>query len=48
MSGHPNDESQQASLSLAPVTAAIANARPMIADFGERYVTLPLGGRGLG
>jgi quinol monooxygenase YgiN len=40
--------SHQASLSLPAVRAAIERGRPMIAGFGERYVTAPLGGQGLG
>lgn len=42
--------SQQAhkdSLSLASVQAAIAKARPVIAGFGERFETQPVGGYGL-
>ena len=37
----------QASLSLPSVRAAIAQARPIIAGFGERFETAPLGGQGL-
>ncbi|MDQ3421426.1 MAG: antibiotic biosynthesis monooxygenase, partial [Acidobacteriota bacterium] len=37
----------QASLGLPAVQAAIAKARPMIAGFGERFITTPLGGVGL-
>ena len=37
----------QASLSLPSVRAAIAQARPIIAGFGERFETTPLGGQGL-
>jgi quinol monooxygenase YgiN len=40
-------DSHQASLGLASVQAAIAKARPMIAGFGERYETEPVGGQGL-
>ena len=36
-----------ASLSLPSVRAAIAQARPIIAGFGERFETAPLGGQGL-
>jgi quinol monooxygenase YgiN len=36
-----------ASLQLPGVQAAIAKARPIIAGFGERYDTEPLGGHGL-
>lgn len=39
--------SHKASLSLPAVQAAIAKARPIIAGFGERFVTTPLGGAGL-
>jgi quinol monooxygenase YgiN len=37
-----------ASLQLPSVQQAIARAKPMIAGFGERFVTTPLGGQGLG
>ncbi len=37
----------QASLSLPSVRTAIAQARPIIAGFGERFETTPLGGQGL-
>ncbi len=37
----------QASLSLPSVRAAIAQARPIIAGFDERFETTPLGGQGL-
>ena len=40
-------ESHKASLSLPGVQAAIARGRPLIAGFGERYETAPLGGHGL-
>jgi quinol monooxygenase YgiN len=36
-----------ASLSLPAVQAAIARGRPLIAGFGERFVTAPVGGHGL-
>lgn len=36
--------SHQASLGLPQVKAAIARARPMIAGFGERFETTPVGG----
>ena len=36
--------SHQASLNLIEVRAVIANARPLIAGFGERFETEPLGG----
>lgn len=39
--------SHKASLSLPAVQAAIAEARPMIAGFGERFETEPVGGVGL-
>jgi hypothetical protein len=32
---------------LPAVQAAIAKAKPSIAGFGERFVTTPVGGRGL-
>ena len=40
-------EMHQASLDLASVQAAIAAGRPMIAGFGERFESRPLGGQGL-
>jgi len=40
-------ESHQASLALPSVQAAIAKGRPMIAGFGERFETIPVGGQGL-
>ncbi|MCB1553019.1 MAG: antibiotic biosynthesis monooxygenase [Xanthomonadales bacterium] len=43
-----NDQaSHQASLALPSVQAAIARGRPLIAGFGERFETLPVGGHGL-
>jgi quinol monooxygenase YgiN len=42
-----SEASHKASLSLASVQAAIAKGRPMIAGFGERFVTAPVGGHGL-
>ena len=39
--------SHKASLSLPAVQAAIARGRPLIAGFGERFVTEPVGGHGL-
>jgi quinol monooxygenase YgiN len=42
-----NRESWQASLSLPSVQQAIAKGRPLIAGFGERFETQPVGGRGL-
>jgi quinol monooxygenase YgiN len=39
--------SHQASLSLPSVQQAIAKARPIIAGFGERFETEPVGGIGL-
>jgi len=41
-------DSHKASLNLPAVQAAIAKARPIIAGFGERFETEPLGGVGLG
>jgi quinol monooxygenase YgiN len=41
------EASHKASLGLPAVQAAIARARPMIAGFGERFITTPLGGVGL-
>ena len=40
-------ESHAASLSLPAVKEAIARARPLIAGFGERFETEPVGGHGL-
>ena len=40
--------SPQASLKLPAVQQAIAKARPLIAGFGERFETQPVGGAGLG
>lgn len=42
-----NAESHKASLSLPAVREAITQAKPMIAGFGPRYETAPLGGFGL-
>lgn len=39
--------SHKASLSLPSVQQAIALARPLIAGFGERFETIPVGGHGL-
>jgi quinol monooxygenase YgiN len=40
-------ESHMASLKLPAVQAAIAEGRPMIAGFGSRFETAPVGGTGL-
>lgn len=40
-------ESHAASLSLPTVQQAIAMGRPLIAGFGERFETEPVGGHGL-
>ena len=40
-------ESHDASLSLPSVKDAITRGRPLIAGFGERIVTAPVGGHGL-
>ena len=40
-------ESHQASLKLPAVQQAIGRGRPLIAGFGERFVTTPVGGVGL-
>ena len=40
-------ESHRASLQLPAVQQAIARGKPMIAGFGERFETIPLGGAGL-
>jgi quinol monooxygenase YgiN len=39
--------SHQASLSLAAVQQAMAKGKPLIAGFGERFETQPVGGHGL-
>lgn len=41
------EASHTASLSLPQVQAAIAKARPILAGFGTRIVTVPVGGHGL-
>ena len=40
-------EHHQASLTLPSVQQAISKGRPLIAGFGERFETLPMGGHGL-
>lgn len=42
-----DEASHKGSLSLPAVQAAISRARPIIAGFGERFVTTPVGGVGL-
>lgn len=42
-----SEASHQDSLSLPSVQAAIEKGRPLIAGFGERFVTTPLGGQGI-
>jgi quinol monooxygenase YgiN len=42
-----NQASHQGSLSLPAVQQAIAQAKPLIAGFGEHIVTEPVGGYGL-
>lgn len=42
-----DQESHQASLGLPSVQAAITRGRPLIAGFGERFETEPLGGIGI-
>ncbi len=39
--------SHEASLALPGVKAAIAHGRPLIAEFGDRVETQPVGGHGL-
>jgi quinol monooxygenase YgiN len=39
--------SHEASLSLPSVQEAIARGRPLIAGFGERFETVPIGGHGV-
>jgi quinol monooxygenase YgiN len=41
-------ESHKASLALPSVKQAITRAKPLIAGFGERFETNPVGGYGLG
>lgn len=41
-------ESHRASLALPAVQQAIAKGKPLIAGFGERFETAPLGGFGIG
>lgn len=42
-----SQQSHQESLSLSSVQQAIALGRPLIAGFGERFETTPVGGQGL-
>lgn len=42
-----HEESHAASLTLPSVQEAIAKGRSLIQGFGERHVTIPLGGHGL-
>ena len=42
-----SQDSHKASLALPSVQAAIARGRPLIAGFGERFETEPVGGHGL-
>ena len=42
-----SQESHRASLSLPGVQAAIAKGKPLIAGFGERFETTPVGGQGI-
>lgn len=42
-----SEASHKASLSLPSVQGAIEKGRPLIASFGERFITTPLGGQGL-
>jgi len=43
-----SQEHHRASLSLPSVQQAIARGKPLIASFGERFETRPVGGHGLG
>lgn len=43
-----SQDAHKASLLLPSVQAAITKARPIIAGFGERFETEPVGGHGLG
>lgn len=42
-----SQESHRASLSLPSVQDAIARGKPLIAGFGERFETRPVGGQGI-
>lgn len=42
-----SEASHQASLQLPAVQDAIARGKPMIAGFGDRFVTTPIGGVGV-
>ena len=42
-----SQDNHNASLTLPSVQAAIKQARPLIAGFGERFETEPIGGQGL-
>ena len=42
-----SQDSHRASLSLPSVQQAIARGKPLIAGFGERFETTPIGGQGL-
>jgi len=42
-----SQEAHQASLTLEPVRDAVARGRPLIAGFGERFETAPVGGDGI-
>lgn len=42
-----SQKSHQASLALPTVQEAIAQGKPLIASFGERLLTEPVGGHGL-
>ena len=42
-----SEASHKASLSIQAVRSTIARARPLIAGFGERFVTTTVGGHGL-
>lgn len=42
-----SQDSHIASLSLPSVQEAISRGRPLIAGFGERFETIPIGGHGL-
>jgi len=42
-----SEASHAASLSLPQVKEAITKGRPLIAGFGERFITTPVGGHGL-
>jgi len=43
-----NQDRHSESLSLPSVQQAISKGKPLIAGFGERFETVPVGGQGIG